>query len=178
PNLGEQWAALSRLAATLGEVGLALAASAEHVRLQPQEPVRRMNHAALLARFGRAEQALAEVRELARRHPRDARVAHLQGTLLAEAGERDAAVAELRRALSLHTHPEMTAWTWLTLVNLKVFEGGDPDLAALEQLCARPLPPEPMSAACYALGKALDDLGDVRSEEHTSELQSRENLVC
>src|SRR5690606_41576453 len=29
-----------------------------------------------------------------------------------------------------------------------------------------------------AAGVALHDRGDLRSEEHTSELQSRENLVC
>src|SRR5207302_11394123 len=35
-----------------------------------------------------------------------------------------------------------------------------------------------ISAGTVSIGAALWNLSDARSEEHTSELQSRENLVC
>src|SRR5690606_39803868 len=46
---------------------------------------------------------------------------------------------------------------------------GGTEVAKSEE--ARPAPPEPSSEGDHGQG-------EVRSEEHTSELQSRENLVC
>src|SRR2546422_4740417 len=49
---------------------------------------------------------------------------------------------------------------------------------ALPRLVSRPVPPVPHSPLLTGRGRAIVQRSKLRSEEHTSELQSRLHLVC
>src|SRR2546422_6875898 len=51
-------------------------------------------------------------------------------------------------------------------------------MAACAPLFALIVPPQPAASTAFVSSRASGPLGVVRSEEHTSELQSRLHLVC
>lgn len=160
PNLGETWSAVSRLAMTIGEPRLAVAAARRHVALAPTDAGRRLALDGLLAQSGQVEAALADAEDLLATHPGHPGLLHFSGTCHAQLGRTEAAEAALRGAL-LRLPPTHAAWTWLTLVDLRTFRAGDPDIGALRELAARVREPaEARSLLLYALGKVLADSGE------------------
>ncbi len=157
--LGDSWGAVSRLAATLGEIAVARSAIRRYVQLAPYDVDRRLAYGALLAQAGHVEGAIKATRAFLPNAAPDARLRLLLGACHAQLGETDQAIEELRHALSLEPSPEVAAAAWLALSDLKRFETGDPDTVAMLDLCESL--PDPPSALLYAMGKALDDIGDI-----------------
>lgn len=153
--LGPRWPALARLGMAIGEAQLAIAASGAWVRLEPADRSRRVAHAALLAQLGKVEGAIESLRAL----PLTPEVDHLLGALHAQIGDAPTALEHLRRA-ALRLPPVQAVWTWLAAVDIKRFTDADEDYRRIEVLARTPMPDAPQSAAHYALGKALLDLGD------------------
>ena len=158
--LGDDWGAVARLAATLGEVSVALAASRRHVALKPYDPERRLAYGALLAECGRIEGAEKATRAFLPKAPTDPRFRLLLGTCLAQLGQAEAALVDLRAVLTLDPAPALASAAWLAIADLKRFTAADPDIAALQALIATAGPAAP-SGLHYALAKALDDTGEV-----------------
>ena len=158
--LGDDWGAVARLAATMGEVSVALAASRRFVALKPYDVERRLAYGALLAECGRLEGAVKATRAFQPQAPADPRLHHLLGVCLAQLGDGPAALEHLRAALALSPPPALAGAAWLAIADLKRFTADDPDLAALQALIAAAGPETPGSLF-YALAKALDDTGTV-----------------
>jgi tetratricopeptide (TPR) repeat protein len=80
------------------------------------------------------------------------------GTLLRETGDRAGAEAAFRRALAIR--PD-AADTRRNLAEVKRFAPDDPDLADIRQALQHEKDPRARMHLCFALGKALDDVGAV-----------------
>src|SRR3712207_7481814 len=92
--------------------------------------------------------------------------------------------------LMIRRPPRSTLFPYTTLFRSRVFaqtirlrtEGTDALLAAAREAGVRRFVAQSFASYRYALeggpGKTEDDPLDPRSEEHTSELQSRQHLVC
>lgn len=158
--LGDDWGAVARLAATLGEVSVALAAIRRYVALKPYDVERRLEYGALLAQCGRIEGAAKATRAFLPNAPADPRLFLLLGTCQAQLGQAEAALADLRAALALNPQPALAGAAWLAIADLKRFTENDPDIAALKAQIASSQPATP-SSLHFALGKALDDVGEV-----------------
>ncbi|HQR87781.1 MAG: hypothetical protein B7Z44_02795 [Caulobacter sp. 12-67-6] len=158
--LGDDWGAVARLAATLGEVSVALAAIRRYVALKPYDVERRLEYGALLAQCGRIEGAAKATRAFLPNAPADPRLYLLLGTCQAQLGQTEAALADLRAVLALDPQPALAGAAWLAIADLKRFTEDDPDIAALKAVIASTDPATP-SSLNFALGKALDDIGDV-----------------
>jgi len=157
PPLGESWGPASRLAFTLGEVSVAISAIRRHVALSPYDKDRRLAYGALLAGAGRIEGAMETTRAFLPHTTVDARLMLFIGTCRAQLGHNALALEDLRAGLSMAPNPVVTGALWLTIADLKRFEAGDPDIAAMERAAADP---NASSALLYALAKAWDDAGE------------------
>jgi tetratricopeptide (TPR) repeat protein len=156
PPLGDSWGPVSRLAFTLGEVSVAIAAIRRYVALSPHDKERRLAYGALLAGAGRIEGAMETMRAFLPHTTVDARLMLFIGTCRAQLGHNDLAFEDLRAGLDLAPTPTVTGALWLAIADLKRFEAGDPDIAAMERAAADPAA---SSALLYALAKAWDDVG-------------------
>jgi tetratricopeptide (TPR) repeat protein len=86
------------------------------------------------------------------------------GNICKEQGKFDHAMAHYKRAIAIH--PDY-AEAHLNRVEIKCFQQGDADLAALEALAGADLPEDKAVYTHFALAKALDDVGDyARAFEH------------
>jgi tetratricopeptide (TPR) repeat protein len=172
--LGDRWADVARLAATLGEVSAARAAMRRYVAGAAYDVERRLAYGAMLAELGHVAGAVKATEAFLPNAPKpDARLHHLLGTCYAQLGETEKAQAELRKAVALSSWPELTATAWLTLADLKTFAEGDPDVVAMEALAAE-LGDAAPSALLYALGKAYNDLGQIDQAFETYERGARQ----
>jgi tetratricopeptide (TPR) repeat protein len=79
------------------------------------------------------------------------------GNICKEQGKFDEAMAHYKLAIAIH--PDY-AEAHLNRVEIKTFQQGDADLAALEALAGADLPADKAVYAHFALAKALDDAGD------------------
>lgn len=159
-HLDDRWGDVAKLAATLGEVSAARTAMRRYVAMQPYDTERRLAYGAMLAQLGHVAGAIKATEAFLPNAPRpDARLHHLIGTGYAQLGQTESALEHLRMAIALSEQPELTAVSWLTIADLKRFEAGDADIAAMESL-ATDLGDQTLSALLYALGKAYNDLGD------------------
>lgn len=162
PPLGARWASVSRLAATMGEITLALAAARKHVAAVPTIEAR-LAYAQLLIQSGRTQDALREGAALARERPNDPVVLHFLATCQTQSGDQDAAIANLRRIIALPTVQLGAENAWHVLADIKKFDADDPDIPRMEAMLARvgtaEAARESRIVMLYALGKALDDAG-------------------
>lgn len=161
--LGRSWGSVAKLAAAIGEAGVALEAGRRLVETTAGDPAPRFALAQMLAQFGRIQEARNDAEALVRDRPFDGAAWHLLGTCEAQLGDMAASRRSLRRALDLHRSPLAMAWTWHSLAEGKRFKANDPDLAAISNLIAR-IPPsaeggQAQALLNLALGKAYDDLG-------------------
>ncbi|WP_299011086.1 sulfotransferase [uncultured Caulobacter sp.] len=144
---------------TIGEITLALNAMRRFVALSPEDGGRLLQLGSLLAQAGQTQAAVAEAERLLRSHPSHPSVLHFLGTCYAQLGRSTDAERALRGAIAA-LPPAASAWPWLTLVDLKMFKAGDPDIDALRAAVARTTADnEAKSILLYALGKALIDAG-------------------
>lgn len=155
--LGESWGPVARLAFTLGEVSVAIAAIRRYVALSPYDKERRLAYGAMLAGAGRIEGAMETTRAFLPHTTVDARLLLFTGTCRAQLGHTDLALEDLRAALELEATPAVIGALWLTISDLKRFAPDDPDIKAMERAAAAP---DASSALLYALAKACDDAGD------------------
>src|SRR2546429_3910486 len=77
--------------------------------------------------------------------------------------------------LMIRRPPRSTLFPYTTLFRSKIIEAANaiPCLRARRRVAARVPPPHP-----FAIGAVMNPFEGMRSEEHTSELQSRLHLVC
>ena len=164
PPLGPRWSSVSRLAATLGEITLALAAARKHFAASPTAEAR-LDYAQLLIESGRTDEALREGAVLARERPNDPSALHFLATCQVQLGDHDAALANLRRIIALPTVELGAENAWHVIADIKKFTPDDPDIAQMEALLTRIGSAETNRqnriVLLYALGKALDDTGEV-----------------
>ena len=163
PPIGPKWASVSRLAATMGEVTLALAASRKAIQAQPTADARQA-HAHLLSQNGRHEDALREAQALVRERSNDPVALHFLATCQVQMGDNDAAIANLRRVIALPTVELGAENAWMVLAGIKTFTVGDTDIGAMQALLTRigtaPERHPNRVVLLYALGKAWDDIGE------------------
>lgn len=162
PPLGARWASVSRLAATLGEISLALAAARKHVAATPTAEAH-LAWAQLLIQSGRTREALREGLALVRQRPNDPAALHFLATCQVQLGDHDAAIANLRRIIDLPGVALGAENAWHVLADIKKFTADDPDIARMEAMLDRIGTAEANRQSrivmLYALGKALDDAG-------------------
>lgn len=162
PPLGARWASVSRLAATIGEITLALVAARKHVAATPTAEAR-LAYAQLLIQSGRTQEALREGAALVRQRPNDPSALHFLATCQVQLGDHDAAVANLRRIIALPGVQLGAENAWHVLADIKKFTADDPDIPQMEAMLARIGTTEANRQSrivmLYALGKALDDAG-------------------
>ena len=164
PPIGKTWASVSRLADSIGEVGLAVTAGRRALAADPS-PATRNGYAQMLSRNGRNDQALAEAANWVREQPNDPAALHFLATCQVQAGDAQAAMANLRRVLELPNIALGAENAWSVIADLKKFTADDPDLDAMRALLERIGTSEARRlnrvVLLYALGKAYDDIGDV-----------------
>lgn len=165
PPLGRSWGAVSRLAAAVGEIGLAVEAARRQVVAEPADPAARLNLGQILAQNGRVADAETVGLEFVRDQPQNPAAWHFLGTCRAQLGRSADAIADLRRAIASPGGQSGAAWAWLAIAGAKTFTADDPDVTAMEALLPTlgrtPETREARSALQYALGKAYDDLDRV-----------------
>lgn len=164
PPLGDRWRSVSKLAATLGEISLALMASRKAVQAVPSLD-NRLALAQLLQQSGRMEASLEQSTALLRDYPNDPAVRHFLATSLVQLNRQEEAMTHLRRIIALPTVAAGAENAWHVIADLKTFTADDPDVTAMEQHLAR-LPDGPGTregrvVMLYALGKGYDDQGRV-----------------
>lgn len=162
PPLGPTWGSVSRLALTLGEISLALAAAKRHAALDRRDLAARLSHGQMLAQNGRAAEALRVANRIVADHPGPA-AHHFLASCKATSGHVTGALADFRRAVASSPDPFAVTQSWLSIADAKTFASStDDDLKAMEALLARwpqsHPQPEAKAALLYALGKAYDDL--------------------
>ena len=161
PVVATPWDTVAHMAAGIGEVNLAVSACQLHIDEAPDDPQRKQVLGATLVRYGRLQAAAKLGQHLVERHPDRAETLHFLGEVLAQLGEPERALQHLHRAVALQTH---AAYTWLVIATITTFTATDASLQTLRTLCSnRGLPAPRLGILQYALGKALDDIGDVRS---------------
>lgn len=163
PPLGSKWGSVSRLAATIGEVTLALTSARRQIQAQPT-PENRLAYAQLLIQTGRTQDALREGAALARERPNDPAALHFLATCQVQLGDHVAAEANLRRAIALPTVALGAENAWHVIADMKKFTADDPDIAQMQALMERigtsDAHRQNRIVLLYALGKALDDAGE------------------
>ncbi len=155
--VGDRWGAFADILAQHGEWTLALRAVRRHRAAAPEDRTRWFAEAVMLARAGRNADARACVAPLLEKLPGDVRLAHFMGALSSEAGLFD----DARRyfGLVLDADPQ-SGQTWLEMSAIHRFTQGDPLLDRLRRTVSSDAPNGSRAASLYALGKALDDIGD------------------
>lgn len=156
--IGTTWGPIARMARSLGESDLAVAAQKNHIAENPSDLTRSYELALIYIEAGRIDNAIEIGQTLVDRAPGEAAFHQVLGSVYAQAGKSDAAIEALRRGLSLSP---LASETWLALVQQKKFTVGDPDLDLLQRAIRdKPLLPKGSRGTLYyALGKALDDIG-------------------
>jgi tetratricopeptide (TPR) repeat protein len=156
--VGDRWAAFAEILAQHGEWTLALRAVRRHRVAAPDDRTRWFAEAVMLARAGRNADARACAAPLLDVLPRDVRLAHFMGALSSEAGLFD----DARRyfGMVLDADPQ-SGQTWLELSAIHRFTHDDPLLDRLRHAASIMVPDGARAAVSYALGKAMDDIGDV-----------------
>ncbi len=154
------WQRVLEIARQIGDDDLALGAARRLLAMSPKDPACRSRVADLLSDTGEVREALGIARKLLEETPQHPTLPIAIGSQLRRLGREDEALRSLR--LAIRRNPR-SAVAWETLVNLRTFRRGDPELDELERL-ARISGDRPETAGfAYALAKACDDTGDVDS---------------
>ena len=166
PDLAEAHNNLGCIFRFQGKLDEAAAQFERAVALRPDLAEAHNNLGNVLWQQGQLEQALARYAQALALRPDYAEAHNNLGNVLMEQGKLDQAAAHYEQAIALR--PDY-AEAHYHRADLKTFRAGDPDLARLEALAAdaHPLPPSKMLYVHFALGKALEDIGDYqRAFEH------------
>ena len=159
PPTGDRWRSISRLAAQIGEIDIAIEAARRFSRTEPVTLDRLLQYWSELSQYGRTELVREEIGKLPPRFLEVPAVLHLLGTLAGQEGDFAEAERLYRKALA---HDNREGQTWFALAMIKTFASGDPDISAMEQL--RPTmelsPPAVRARFLYGLAKAWDDCGE------------------
>lgn len=158
-DLGDQWQAIARFAAHVGEWSIAISAARRFLKRLPNDPDRALFAAEILAAAGRVTDAVALSDHYARTQAGDARFHHLSGTAKLELGDTQAGLGALYRAVSIWPHSGIT---WLAIAGATDYAQ---DAAAVQRLeAAFPAMAQADVAAnaayLYALGKSREDRRD------------------
>ena len=157
--LGDSWGQVAQMALSMGEINLALKASKRFARIDRNDLMRQLTHAALLAEAGQVRAARSVMAPFEKKQGQNPALQNFMGTVKSLAGETDAALAHFGRVLA--------AWPkagqcWFAMSALKTFTADDPDLLKMENLKGQfgGIEPQVHGAFLYALGKARGDAGD------------------
>lgn len=156
--VGDRWGTFAEILAQHGEWTLALRAVRRHRASAPGDRKRQFSEAVMLARAGRNADARASAVSLLEAFPSDVRLAHFLGALSSEAGLFDDARQYFETVLQ--ADPQ-SGQTWLELSAIHQFTQSDPLLDRLRRTVSTVVPDGRYPVLMYALGKALDDIGDV-----------------
>jgi tetratricopeptide (TPR) repeat protein len=157
--LGGQWARLSQIAASSGEIGLARAAIDLFVESSPGDPAAGFRKAELLAHIGAWSDALELLRDLPGDGPVAVDYAYLRGMAAMYCGAGGEARDWLLEAVRLR--PQASG-PWLSLAML-VDLAADVEVAEMifaNQRAMQTATPSDFGNYCYALGKAHADRGE------------------
>lgn len=169
--LGEKWGAVARLAATIGEVDLALAAAEKYANVNTHQTQSKLQQAALNAELGQHNQALELIEGL----PQDNALLHLKGTILSQLGQNQEALTCFNTLL---TTDSVSGQTWLTYCSIVTFDNEQsPEFQRLlsAQNTIEQQDKLNRGAYWYALGKAYDDIAN--SEQALSCFQRGAALI-
>jgi tetratricopeptide (TPR) repeat protein len=156
--LGDTWAAVSRMAATLGEFNASMEAARRAAAMYPGSAPHQLQYASMVANAGRVSEALNVGEAALKLAPGAAPTLHFIGTCRAQIGDAEGAAEVLERALA--SDPS-SAPTWLTVAMLKKIRPGDALVGKIEAQLAQMRAPEQRATMLYAVGKVYDDLGDI-----------------
>ena len=159
-QIGDNWHAIANISSIYGEVNLLRQAADKFVELNPNDPMRQLTRAGMLADLGQLDEALTVLKPLLKANPKDPALNHFYATILAQKGNNETAIKHLRKTLE--------AWpaagqTWLMLSSLKKFTKKDKDLQQMESLRtqANSTTPANNAAFLYSLAKALCDVDEL-----------------
>ncbi|MBN9505153.1 MAG: sulfotransferase [Altererythrobacter sp.] len=156
PPAGERWRSISRLAAQIGEIDIAIESARRYSRTSPPSLERLLQYWSELGQYGRTAEARDELSRLSENVRRQPNVLHLLGTLAGQHGQFAQAERFYREALA---QTPLLPQTWFALAMIKTFAPGDPDIAAMESLRPAMERAEPSIRArfLYGLAKAWHD---------------------
>ena len=159
PPSGERWRSVSRLAAQIGEIDIAIEAARRYSRTEPPSLERLLHYWSELSQYDRTDKAREELGRLSPPLRRQPNVLHLLGTLAGQEGDFAEAERLYREALALNPGQPQT---WFALAMIKTFAPGDPDVSAMEALRPATERVEPSIRArfLYGLAKAWHDCGE------------------
>jgi tetratricopeptide (TPR) repeat protein len=159
PPTGDRWRSVSRLAAQIGEIDIAIEAARRFSRTEPVTLDRILQYCSELSQYGQTEEAREALNQLPVHLRAVPAVLHFQGTLAGEVGDFAEAERLFRVALA---RDGSEGQTWFALAMIKTFAIDDPDLASMEKLRPAMARAHPSVRArfLYGLAKALDDCGD------------------
>ena len=159
PPSGERWRSVSRLAAQIGEIDIAIEAARRYSRTEPPSLERLLHYWSELSQYDRTDKAREELGRLSPQLRRQPNVLHLLGTLAGQEGDFAEAERLYREALALNPGQPQT---WFALAMIKTFAPGDPDVSAMEALRPATERVEPSIRArfLYGLAKAWHDCGE------------------
>lgn len=160
PPNGERWRSLSKLAAHIGEIDLAIEASLRHSQTEPVTLDRLIGHWGTLASFGRSGEGVEAAHKLPAAAQAQPALLHFLGSIASEQGDFALAEDYFRRALAVYPNAPQT---WFALTMIKTFTPDDPDIVAMSRLESSIGQADPQTQARYFYGmaKAHDDLGDI-----------------
>lgn len=131
PEAGERWKSVSRLAAQIGEIDMAIEAARRFSQTSPTTLDRLLNYWSELARYGRVDSVHACLSRLPAQFRRDPNVLHFRGTVAAQEGDFAEAERFYREALAQTSYLPQT---WFALAMIKTFATDDPDIQAMERV--------------------------------------------
>ncbi|TPG13593.1 tetratricopeptide repeat-containing sulfotransferase family protein [Sphingomonas oligophenolica] len=158
-DVGDRWGMFADILANHGEWTLAIRAARRHCERNPADTARGFGEAVILARAGRNADAAAVAGRLQAKRPADPDLNHFLGALASERGAFDDACDYFQTAIDAGAS---AGQSWLELAAIHRFLPADPMLDRLRRAAAvTSLPADARAATLYALGKALDDIGDI-----------------
>lgn len=155
--VGDHWGTFADILAQHGEWTLALRAIRRYRTTAPGDHARAFAEAVMHARAGRNTEAHICAASLLRGSPNDVRIKHFMGALASEAGRFDEALDHFLAVLAFNPR---SAQTWLELSAIHRFTSDDPLLDRLRRTAVAAGPQELRAPLFYALGKALNDVGE------------------
>lgn len=157
PALVDGWVTLARVHDQLGQVGLALSATDEALKLDGRSEVALALKATLLVKLRRLTDAAGVFDKLIRLHPHGSIGWMNYGFLLKTLGKFGQAVAAYRIAAALNP---LNGPAWWGLANLKLAPMFADDIAAMEAALSGQMDENSRIDLHFALAKAYDSIGD------------------
>jgi tetratricopeptide (TPR) repeat protein len=157
--LGDAWADVAQMALGMGEITLAQKASKRFSKIDRNDVMRQLRHAALLAEAGQVRAARAAMAAFEKKGVSHPSIDHFLGTVKALLGD---APGAKRNFLKVLEKWPTAGQSWFAYGALKTFTADDPDLLKMQSLTGQfgNIEPQTHGAFLYALGKAYEDIGD------------------